>query len=820
MYKNYFKIAVRNLLRFKGFSAINIIGLSVGMACCFLILLFVRYELSFDKFQEKYDRIYRIAYNPKFAGIPKPVVAIPPPASPLLVGYFPEIEQSARIYNRNASIEVERNGQNNLKFEEQKFFFADSTILDIFTFKFLEGNPKTALNGRFNVILTDEMAQKYFGKESALGKTILFGGMHPMKVSGVVEKYPDNSHIKFNFISDYETMFALENPMAKQNLTYNWVITHSYTYVLLKPNQAQSVEKINAKFPEFINKNIPKQLQNYAKDIVYTLQPMQDFHLSGEVLGDPEPAGSMTTLYIFIGIAVITLLIACINFVNLSTARSLKRAKEVSMRKVLGAIRGQLIGQFLGESILLGALAFALAFLFILAALPYVNTIVQRNMEINLIFQDPLLLIAFVSIFVLTTLLAGSYPAFFISKFKPTETLKGNFSSGKARGGILRQSLLVLQFTASIVLIIGSLVVFQQVNFMQNMPLGFKKDLILNARIQSENLNGIFQAPNDSLFQKLKSFSNEIKQNANIQSVALSNVPLGQGTVRRGVVPEGFKPEDNLFIGCVAIDYSFIDTYGLKIVAGRNFSEEFPSDVKEGFILNEFAIKTFGWKTAQEAIGKQINREGKQGKVVGVVQDFHAEGLSQPLQGVLFDILPTQLNTFSIKVNASNVPETLAFIEQKWNTFFPEKAFEYAFLDESLAAQYEEQQRLGKMVSYFAGLAIFISCLGLFGLISLVTQQKIKEVGIRKVLGASIPQIVYILSRNFAILVLLAFLIASPIAYYFMNKWLSDFAFKIELGAGIFIVAGISVLLVALLTMSFQTIKAALENPVKALRTE
>nr|MCU0393956.1 ABC transporter permease [Thermoflexibacter sp.] len=388
MYKNYFKIAVRNLLRFKGFSAINIIGLSVGMACCFLILLFVRYELSFDKFQEKYDRIYRIAYNPKFAGIPKPVVAIPPPASPLLVGYFPEIEQSARIYNRNASIEVERSGQNNLKFEEQKFFFADSTILDIFTFKFLEGNPKTALNGRFNVILTDEMAQKYFGKESALGKTILFGGMHPMKVSGVVEKYPDNSHIKFNFISDYETMFALENPMAKQNLTYNWVITHSYTYVLLKPNQAQSVEKINAKFPEFINKNIPKQLQNYAKDIVYTLQPMQDFHLSGEVLGDPEPAGSMTTLYIFIGIAVITLLIACINFVNLSTARSLKRAKEVSMRKVLGAIRGQLIGQFLGESILLGALAFALAFLFILAALPYVNTIVQRNMEINLIFQD------------------------------------------------------------------------------------------------------------------------------------------------------------------------------------------------------------------------------------------------------------------------------------------------------------------------------------------------------------------------------------------------------------------------------------------------
>lgn len=328
MIKNYFKIAVRNLLRHRGFSAINIVGLALGMACCFLILLFVRYELSFDKFQDKYDRIYRITYDPKFAGIPKPMVAMGPPASPLLMSYFPEIEQTARLYSRNASIEVERNGQNNLKFEEEKFFFADSTVLDIFTFKFLEGNPKTALNGRFNVVLTDEMAKKYFGNESALGKTILFAGTQPMKVSGVVEKYPDNSHIKFNFLSDYETMFALESPAAKQNLSMNWVITHSFTYVLLKPNQAQSVAKMNIKFPEFIKKNIPKQLESYAKDIIYTLQPMRDFHLRSDTLGDPEPVGSMNTLYVFIGIAVITLLIACINFINLSTARSLKGQKR------------------------------------------------------------------------------------------------------------------------------------------------------------------------------------------------------------------------------------------------------------------------------------------------------------------------------------------------------------------------------------------------------------------------------------------------------------------------------------------------------------
>lgn len=820
MIKNYFKIAVRNLLRHRGFSTINIVGLALGMACCFLILLFVRYELSFDKFQDKYDRIYRITYDPKFAGIPKPMVAMGPPASPLLMSYFPEIEQTARLYSRNASIEVERNGQNNLKFEEEKFFFADSTVLDIFTFKFLEGNPKTALNGRFNVVLTDEMAKKYFGNESALGKTILFAGTQPMKVSGVVEKYPDNSHIKFNFLSDYETMFALESPAAKQNLTMNWVITHSFTYILLKPNQEQSVAKMNTKFPEFIKKNIPKGLENYAKDIIYALQPMRDFHLRSDTLGDPEPVGSMNTLYVFIGIAVITLLIACINFINLSTARSLKRAKEVSMRKVLGAVKQQLVWQFLGESMLLGFLAFVLAFLLIALALPFVNTIIQRQLDVAQILQDPLLLTVFVSIFVLATLLAGSYPAFFISKFKPTETLKGNFSSGKARGGLLRQSLLVVQFCASIILMIGSLVVYQQVKFMQSEPLGFDKEHIVIANLKSQNLNGIFTKFDSLQGQKLKTFTEEISKSANVKAVALSSNALGQGSIRRGVVPEGFKQEDNLFVGCIAIDYRFVDTYGLKVVAGRNFSEEFPSDVKEGFLITALGAKTFGWKTPQEAVGKKINREGKEGKIVGVVQDFHAEGLSQPLYGVLFDILPTQLNLFSIKISSANTPETLAFIEQKWNTFFPEKAFEYAFLDQDLARQYEEQKRLGEMVSNFAGMAIFISCLGLFGLISLVTQQRIKEVGIRKVLGATIPQIVFILSKNFTILVLISFIIASPIAYYFMDKWLADFAFRINLGAGIFALTGFAVLFVALFTMSFQAIKAAMENPVKALRSE
>ncbi|MCU0452004.1 MAG: ABC transporter permease, partial [Bernardetiaceae bacterium] len=717
-------------------------GLAVGLACCFIILLFVRHEFSFDRFQARYDRLYRLNYTPRFA-FDQPLGVAQPVAAAYLATEFPEVERVARVYGRGASLAVERPGQPERQFEENKFFFVDSTLVDMFSFKFLAGDPRTAFTGKYQVVITDEMARKYFDQEPALGKTILFAKNTPLVVAGVIEKYPTNSHIQFDFLANYETMFALESPVARANLNQNWVIGHSYMYVLLKPGQ--SAAAMDAKFPEFLNRHLPEQFRG---QVDYALEPMAKLHLETAAANNPEPVGNLTTLYVLVGIAVLTLLIACINFVNLSTARSLKRAKEVGMRKVLGAYRGQLVGQFMGESVLVGSVSFGLSLLLMLAALPAVNSLIDRQLSLWGVFTDPLLLLLFFGIFGLSILLAGGYPAFFISRFKPTETLKANFAGAKAKGGWLRQALLVGQFAASILLIIGALGVYKQMQYLQNKPLGFDKDHLVVAGLASQNINNIFNKPSDSLYQRMRSFMNELKQSPGVVAAAMSSNTLGQGSVRRGVVPEGKKPEDNLFLSWVAIDYDFLNTYGLKLAAGRNFSEEFPSDLKEGFIINETGARAMGWNTAEEALGKGMNLEGKKGRIVGVVRDFHSEALTQPLVGLLFDLTPSQMNVLSVKLQADNLPQTLEQVGAKWNKFFPGKVFEATFLDQALAQLYQDQQRLGKIVGYFAGLAIFISCLGLFGLISLFTQQKIKEVGIRKVLGANLGQIVYLLSRN------------------------------------------------------------------------
>ncbi|MVM38724.1 FtsX-like permease family protein [Spirosoma sp. HMF3257] len=428
---NYFKIAYRNLLRQKGFSLINIVGLTVGLTCCFLILLFVRHELSYDTFQQKFDRIYRVTYLPKFAGLEQPLALTPPPASPLLPANFSEIETSARLYRSNATIEVPGQQQvQRVKYDEERFFFGDSTLLNIFTFHFRQGNPHSALKDKFTVVITDEIAAKYFGKQNPLGKTLLYEGKYPLRVTGVVDQLPDNSHIHIDLLANYETMYATENEAARQNLPQNWVISHGYTYVLLRPGR--SAETVNARFPKFLLTYANKQ---FAKDIVYKLEPLRDIHLRSEAQAPPEPSGSMTYLYVFIGIALMTLLIACINFVNLSTARSLKRAKEVGIRKVLGSEKQQLIAQFLGESLLLSLIALVFSFLLIGALLPVLNNLTGKSISMSYFLSDIGLIVLFIGVALLTGILSGSYPAFFVSGFQPIATLKGSFVSGKAKGG-------------------------------------------------------------------------------------------------------------------------------------------------------------------------------------------------------------------------------------------------------------------------------------------------------------------------------------------------------------------------------------------------
>lgn len=816
MLKNYFKIALRNLSRHKGFSLINVLGLTIGLSCCFMIMVFVRHELSYDTFHSRQGRIYRLNYMPKFAGYSIFIGLTPAVASPLLPEYFSEVEKSARVYRSNATIEVP--GGNNprpVKFDEDHFFFADSTLTDIFSFEFIEGNPQTALKNTYSLVITDRVARKYFGNAPALGRTVIYEGKHPMKITGVVKEFPDNSHIRIDLLSDYQTMFATESELVRRNLPQNWVITHSATYVLLRPGA--SAQSVNARMPQFLKTHADAQI---AKDIEYQLQPLRDIHLNPDVEGNPEASGSMTYVYVFAGIGLLTLLIACINFINLSTARSLQRAREVGIRKTLGSEKAQIVAQFLGESLLLSGIALVFSIVLIILLFPVLNTLTNKHLGWTYLFENPGLPIAFIAVAVIAGLLSGSYPAFFVARFQPVVTLKGSFVSGKAKGGAVRQMLLGFQFMASIVLIIGAMVVFRQLKFLMERPVGYQKDHIIVADIRNEKITNVFAAPSDSAYRRLKTFRESLLRNPAVREVTFSTQRMGTGAVQRNVVPEGKTQDANLFIGAIGVDFNFARTYGLQLAAGRELSEKFSTDKTAGFLINETGAKQLGWKSPADALNKSLNLEGKQGRIVGVLKDFHTESLQNPIQGVLFHIDQNLFTQMSMKLTPAGLDKTLAAVGREWDKFFPEKGFAYQFLDQSIADAYANEQRLSKLTGYFAGLAILISCLGLYGLVSITTQQRTKEIGIRKVLGASVASIVELLSKDFLVLVLVSLVIASPLAWYAMNKWLSGFAFKTEMAWWIFGLAGLVTVGITLLTVSFQSIRAALTNPVKSLKTE
>jgi putative ABC transport system permease protein len=813
MFRNYLVIAIRQFKKGKAFSLINVLGLAVGMTCCFLIMIFVRDEMSFDRNQKKFDRIYRIVYLPKFAGLPKGLPVLSPAASPLLKDYFPGIETSARLFQRTATID-----QGVQKMEETRFFFADSTLLDIFTINFLEGDPRQALRNPFGVLLSASTARKYFGNAPALGKSLRLDGRYALLVTGVFADFPDNSHIHIDIMANYQTMFATISPEASDILPRNWIISHSYTYVLLKPNQNPA--RIDAGFPGFLTAHVPKA---FAKDIEYHLQPLKDIHLRSDLLAEVEPVGNITQVYIFIAIALATLLIAGINFVNLSTARSLRRAKEVGMRKVLGAEKILLIGQFLAESLLLSLLAFFFSVLLLIAFLPLFNDLTDKHFTLVNIFSDGWLCLEFGAVFLVTGLLAGIYPAFFISAFEPISSLKGEFAGGRGRGGFLRKSLLVFQFSASVGLMIATLVIFRQLQYIRTRPLGFEKEQTLTIAYKVWNINAIFAAPNDSIYNRLEAFRENLLTNPGIKEVTLSDQAPGQGVVRKSLVPEGFTQKDNLFAMDMKVDYNFIPTYKMQMAAGRNFSRAYGSDKDHGFIINETAVKRYHWKTPEGAIGRRIqllDRDIKEGTVIGVVKDFHAESLFQPIDALVMDIDDRALNVFSIKMRSDQINKTIASVHKSWDTWFPEKDFQYDFLDKGLNDQYQKEEKLGTTIGYFAGLAVFVSCLGLLGLIALVARQRNREIGIRKVLGASAGGIVALLSKDFILLIALSILISSPLAWWAMHLWLAHFAYSVGVSWWVVALSAGGMVLIALLTLCIQAIKAAFANPLRSLRSE
>lgn len=792
MIKNYFKIAFRNLWRHRVFSFINILGLTIGMTACFLIFLYVKFELSYDSFHTKGGRIYRIV-----ADIKTPTETIksngPSWAVPAHLGDFPEVETAVRVLGDNVLFR-----KDNIKFNETKTLWADSAFFNVFDFKLLKGNPNTVLKDPFRIVLSESSAKKYFGNNDPVGQTILItGDARPAKVTGVMKDIPENSQIQGDVVISMSTITR----KFADGIDNQWGNYGPLAYILLKPHT--NYHALQKKFPAFLEKNNGKEMEQMQMRPTLFLEPLKDVYLKSDRGG--FVSGSITNVYIFSIVALFILIIACINFINLTTARSTERAREVGVRKVVGAGRMQLARQFIGESVLISLIAFALTLGIASLLLPSFNELAGKIVSSSIFENLNYVLILFLAA-IGVGLLAGIYPAFVLSSFRPTIVLKGRFATG-TKGNFLRKSLVVSQFTISTALIIGTIIVYTQMNYMRNRDLGFKKDQVL-----------VLDTNRDSKINILKQ---AIAGLPNVEDVSLSSsVPASSNASAYSEIEnvKGDMQVANLNI--YFVDFNYIPLYKIKMAAGRPFSGDYKTDTTQAMILNETAARMFGYSRPEQAIGKKFNQWGREGKIIGVVKDFHFRSLQEPIKPLSMRIEPSRYDYLSVSISAKNISATLDAIKKEWKTIIPNKPFSYYFLDEFFNRQYKSEEQFGKLFLDFALLAIFISCLGLLGLASYSTMQRTKEIGIRKTLGASVPTILRLLSKDFLKLVIIAFLIAAPISGYFMHKWLNDFAYRTSMSWWIFVIAGLIAISIAMLTVSFQAIKAAIANPVRSLRTE
>jgi putative ABC transport system permease protein len=811
MLKNFFKTALRNVIKYKAYSLINFVGLTCGLALALLVLAYVRNETSYDQFHTKADRLYRFGYTVSNG---MQIASVPPPIAPPLKDFYPEVEEVARIYGRNVSISVPGSTE---AFEETNVMFADSAITNMFSFDFVKGNPHRALYDKFTVVINEEMATKYFGDKNPIGETLIFSGRQSFKVIAVVKNFPENSHIRFNMLVPYDDMFDLEDEKTEQvlraNLAQNFSISHSYTYVLLK--EGANPEHINSTMPEFLKKNAnPKALVGQT----FSLMPMLDLHLKSTYQGEPTPVNSMTNIYIFVAVGILTLLIAAINYINLSTAQSLTRMKEIGLRKILGSLKSQLITQFLAESFVFCCFALVMAYAVFYLALPQLNILTGKNLLFADVLDTKLILFS-IGLLVILTLLAGSYPSYFVTKFETVHALKGGDQKG-GRRQVMRKTLVIFQLTIACMLLSGSLLIVKQLNFLESRPLGFQKEHIINIPLQSQNLNGFFQQGDSTFKLKLQTFRDMLMQQSGIKQTTLSSGSPGGGAIYRGTLPEGVSTEDMTFAANLAVDYDFVEAFDIPLVAGRSFSREYGTDPQEAFLINETAVKEFNWESPEKALGKTIQREGKNGKVVGVVKDFNFSSLTTPISAIVLSMDQYLYNTLSVKFENAEVENKIKTIEQEWNRLFPEKAFEFTFLDQDLQQQYSSFTNFGYIIQAFAGIAIIISCLGVYGLVLFTVQRKVKEIGVRKVLGATVPGILRLVYKDFALLIVIGFLIAVPASYYFINQWLDNFVYRTSIDAITYGISLLAILVIVSLTISYQSILAARANPVKSLRSE
>lgn len=805
MFKNYFKVSLRNITRHKTFSLLNISGLSVGIASCILILIYVNNELSYDTYNSNYENTYRVVHYygdegdaPDYSQLPANEYQVwgNAPVAPAMQQFFPEVDKVFR-FTSDAPWLFSYNG---ITYSEPDVLFADSTAFDVFDWEVLAGNPATALDRPGTIVLTKALADKYFGNENPIGKVIVMDNQddYLFEVTAVVE-IPSNSHFFFNALISMSS-FRSNRP----SIFGSWGYVDFYTYFTLKPGT--SIEQLTQKVPEFLEANYTSD-GNYYIDF----ETLSDAYLYSEAGRQPGPTGSVSNIYIFTSVAIFILLIACINFMNLSTARSVERAKEVAIRKTIGSQRSSLIYQFLVEAVLITFIASVIAAILVFFGHSLLELVSGKTLPINWLFTPVNALLAIAGILLIGTF-AGSYPAFVLSNFRPITVLKGSFKTS-AKGTWLRKSLVIIQFALSIILLAGATIVSSQLDFLQKYDLGFDSEQML---VVDFGYDGLVQ-------QKREYIKQQFINHPDVEMVSVSRATPGDFFPNAGTGIQDPISGEIVYKGpaIYEVDEDFIPTYQMTMAAGRNFSDKFPLDSANSLILNEAAARLYGYPNPEDIIGKSFAQWGREGRVIGVVEDFNYVSLHdevEPLSirfGTRYDV-----SVISLKLNSTDFPKTLSELESMWNTMVPHRPFDTRFVDQNFNAQYEADERFGMIFSIFSTLAIFVACLGLFGLTVYSTAQRNKEIGVRKVLGASVGRIIALLSKDFLGLFVISLVVAVPLSWYVMNSWLDGFAYRISLGVEVFAFSALITLIVAFITMSFKTVSAATANPVDALKDE
>lgn len=791
MLKNYIKITLRNLTRNKGYTVINVGGLAIGLACCLLILAFIKDELSYDRFHENAEQIYRVTFSTSNDGMATNANGIFG-VGPALKKDFPEVREFTRLRKPGQLGTKSLVRYEEKSFYEERFFFADSTVFDMFSFTLVRGNPQTALTRPNTVVITEQTAQKYFPDDDPIGKTFMSdpfgdGSMMEFEVTGVMQNIPRNSHIHFDFLA---SLYSTED-----NLELFAGLEQVFTYVMLR--EGASEETLEAKLLDFLHRN-------WTDDPWYTirLQPMLDIHLHSQLRSEIQVNGNIQYVRIFAVIALFVLIIACINFINLMTARSIKRAKEVGVRKAAGAAKGQLICQFLTESIVLSLAAGLIAMVLMDLITPVFNSIAGKQIDVTIFFGLPFL----IGLIIAVGVLAGLYPAFMLSRFKPVNTMKGNLVDG-GPGLFLRKGLVVFQFAISMALIAATGIVYNQLNYIQTKDLGYVDDQIMVLPLNNE------------LRDRYPAFRSELVGHSNILNTATSSLVPTMGSSHNRYEVEGVDRSPSF--STYFIDEQFVDTYGLNVVAGSNSRRDILGEGGGDFLFSELAVKELGWDTPEEILGRGVEYRSEKGRITGVVNDIHIYSFRESRYASAYLVTPIQYHKYlSVRLNTINLSESIAYVQEVWKKMLPGYPFDYFFLDESFEQMHRADMRMAETITWFALLAILVACLGLFGLSAYAAEQRIKEVGIRKVLGATVTGIVALFSKDFMKLVVLGTVIAIPVAWYATNSWLQEFAYRTDIGAGPFILASTLLLLIALATISYNAIRAGLRNPVESLRSE